>query len=301
MSSTAWFTSVGSDSRMNKMTVVSDTGVNLAALDKTKHKLAVCTSTGSGFIVDHLYLASNDGSTWIDMGIINHYHTGTGDGGFIGDAYKENPTFCDLWLTKTDDLKRAQWNEVVTSTGSIADNTDGTTGERSIKLLTGATSGATATIRYPHLKLNWASGAIFQTKLRIETFSSIAIHSGINCDDTSAADSNTRKLQAELCTVTNNNWWLRTANGSANSASDTGIAGTANRVALRIKFNPGAPEARLKVDTGTELVKTTNIPTSTSTEDAKLIVHSVKNNTAADRPIHMYGSRVAFTISDNWV
>jgi len=304
----AWTnTTPASVSKLNFMEIVSGTGTELAALDKTKHRLVTCTSTGSGFTLDHVYLFSTDGTTAIDLGIIDHTHSGTGDGGKFINIFLGSPKVFDLILTKATDLYEANWASAVywirtvTSTGTVENKTDGTTGERSIRLRTNGTSGATATISYPHLKLDFSQEALYQTKLQIETFSSIALHTGVGADDTSAADSNTRKFQAEICTVTNNNWWLRTANNSANSASDTGIAATANRVAVKIKHYPSLPETDLIIDTGTVLQKTTNIPTSGATADSNLIKHSVKNSTAADRPLLVYGSRLVYTISDNWV
>lgn len=300
----AWNKTSASDSKLNIMTVISGTGAELAALNKSRHKLVVCTSTGSGLTVDHVYLANNAGDAFIDITqSIAHTHSADDDGGSLVFIYQGNPKTCDLWLTKTDDLKKAQWIETVTSTGSIEDNTDGTTGERAIRLRTNATSGATATISYPHLKLGFASSALYKAKLRMETFSSIAVNTGVGADDTSAAASNTRKFAAELCTTTNNNWWLRTANGSANTASDTGIAGTANRVSIKIlhRMDLGTPEDDLTIDSGTTLQKTSTIAFDNATADNNLIKHSVKNNTAADRPLLVYGSRLAYEISDNWV
>ena len=303
--STPWTNSTpGSTARNNKVTVITDTGANLDALDKTKHKIVTCSSTGNGYIINHAYLFHEDGTTKTDlMSTDVHTHADSATGGSLADILIANPKFFILSLTQTEDLKKAQWIETVTSTGTIEDSTDGTTGERSIRLRPNATSGASATISYPHLKLDFGATSLFQAKLQIETATSLALHSGVACDDITAADSNTRKLQAEVCTVTNSNWWLRTATGSANSASDTGIAITANRVAINIVHYPtlGTPRADLLIDTGTVLQKTTNIPTSGATAENNLIKHSIKNSTGADRPMKMYGSRLQYKVSDNWV
>jgi hypothetical protein len=294
----------GSVAKLNGMTVTWGTGAYLSGLDKTKHKLIVCTSTGSGLTVDHVYLADSTGTTWLDLtSIAAHTHSSSSDGGILSSIFTANPKIMDISLTKTQDLKKAQWIETVTSTGTVADDTDGTTGERSIKLLTGATSGSGSTISYPHLKLDFAGRAIFQTKVRFSATTALAYHAGVGADDVTAADSNTRKFQAEVCTVTNGNWWLRTANGSANSASDTAIAFTTNRTAVKIIHMPelGTPETDLQIDTGTVLQKTTNIPISTATLDNNLIKHSLKNSAAADKNLFTYGSRLRYTVSDNWV
>jgi len=292
--------------KVNKTNVITMDGADLATLDKTKFRIVTCTATGSGFTIDHVYLFSTDGTTAIDLSAgAAHTHSSASDGGEVIKIFESNPTACDLWLTKTTDLDvsgaSTTWIETVTSTGSTANDTDVTTGERSIKLLTGATSGSGSTISYPHLKLGFGNYCFYQTKLRISTFSSLALHTGVGADDITAADSNTRKFQAEICTTTNNNWWLRTANGSANSASDTGIAATANRVKVDIEHDPlaGTPTTYLYID-GVVLSKTTNIPVDQATADNNLIKHSIKNSTAADRPLFVYGSRLYYKINDTW-
>jgi len=292
----------GSVAKLNRTNVITMDGVDLASLDKTKFRIVTCTATGSGFTIDHVYLFSTDGTTAIDLSAgAAHTHSSSSDGGEVIKIFESNPTACDLWLSKTNDLDKANWIQTTTGTATIANDTDGTTGERSIKLLTGATSGSGSTISYPHLKLGFGNYCFYQTKLRISTFSSLALHTGVGADDITAADSNTRKFQAEICTTTNNNWWLRTANGSANSASDTGIAATANRVKVDIEQDPlaGTPTTYLYID-GVVLSKTTNIPIDQATADNNLIKHSIKNSTAADRPLFVYPSRLYYKINDTW-
>jgi len=302
--STPWTNSTpASSARNNRTGVITDTGANLASLDKTKHKIVTCSSTGSGYTINHAYLFHEDGTNQTDLMQTDvHAHSDSTNGGAAIDILMNNPKLFILTLTKTDELLKANWIQTVTGTGSIEDKTDGTTGERSIRLRPNATSGSGSTISYPHLKMDFSQRAVYQAKLQIETATSLALHNGVGCDDVTAADSNTRKLQAEVCTTTNSNWWLRTATGSANSASDTGVAISANRVAIKIKHYPdaGTPVSQLFVDSSF-FEKSTNIPTSGATADNNLIKASVKNSTGADRPLLFYGARLQYSISDNWV
>ena len=284
-----------SASKLNGVTLTYGTGAYLATLDKTKHKLLVCTSTGSGYTLDHLYLCTTDGTNAIDITPLSSI-----DINLIEVLYS-NPEVIDLLLTKTDDLKKAQWIEAITSTGVISDDTDGTTGERSIKLDSGATSGASAQISYPHLQLDFSKRALFEAKIRIGTASSLAFHIGVGADDITAADSNTRKIQCELCTVTNNNFWLRTATGSANSSSDTGVAFGTSRTPIEIRHFPAEAKTELYVGSGSSLVKTTNIPVDSTTADNNLVKFSLKNSTAASRTMFCYGARLAYYVSDEWI
>ena len=289
--------------KKNKTSVITVSGNDAASLDKTKFKLVALNADGTAGDKDDLLMVNATEDSFINLrDTAEHAHTNSSTGGTVFDIFAWNNTFFVLQLTKTDDLKKAQWIETVTSSGTIEDATDGTTGERSIRLRPNGTSGSGSTISYPHLKLDFSKPFLFQTKLRIETATNLAIHSGVGADDVTAADSNTRKLQAEVCTTTNNNYWLRTANGSANSASDSGIAITTNRTKVDVEHDPtaGTPSAYLYVAGGTVLTKTTNIPTSGATVENNLIKHSIKNSTAADRPMHTYGSRLIYYISDTW-
>jgi len=294
----------GSSSRINKQLIISDTGTNLAALNKANIRAVRCTATGSGLTVNHFYIVNAALDAFIDVSASgSHTHTSSADGGSLIDIFESNPKFMDLALTKTDELDKAKWIETLVTTGTTANDTDGTTGERSLKLLTGATSGGAATLGYPHLRLGFANRVIYQTKLRFSATTALAFHTGIDCDNVTAADSNNRKLQAEICTVTNNNWWLRTADNTASTGSDTGIAFSTTRSGIKIVHKPdlGVPETDLYIDAGTVLVKTTNIPVSSSSTDNNLIKHSLKNSAAADKNLFMYGCRLRYTIADDWV
>ncbi len=294
----------GSASKLNVTGVISGSGDYLAGLDWSQFKILVCTADGSGLIEDHAYLVNDAADELIDLSQVEeHTHFGSTTGGTVTGIFVANPRFTILQLLGTHDLLKAQWIETVTSTGSIENKTDGTTGERSIRLRPNGTTGSGATISYPYMKLDFSAISAFQTKLQIETATSIALHSGVGADDVTAADSNTRKYNAEVCTATNSNWWLRTASGSANSTSDSGIAISTSRVGIKIEHHPADVETDLYINAEAVFQKTTNIPVDGATANINLIKHSVKNSTGADRPLLHYGSRLSFKIdtTENWV
>lgn len=293
----------GSVAKLNLSTITFGTGAYLAGLDKTKHKILVCTATGSGFTIDHAYLCKADGSGVIDLSnLVAHTHTNSNNGGSLTSILYSSPEIIDLLLVKTSDLKKAQWLEQVTGTGTIEDFQDGTTDERAIRMRPNGTSGSGSSVGYPIMSLLFSSPSTFITKLLIETASSLALHTGVNADLITAADSNTIKYNAEICTATNNNWFLRSANGSANSTSDTGTAMTTSRVGIRLIHRPdlGTPEVNMEIDSGTTFQKTTHIPLTGSSARKNGILHSMKNNTAADRPLKMFGCRLVYETGDSW-
>jgi hypothetical protein len=294
----------GSTSKMNGMEVISGPGDDLELLDKSLFRIVFCTEDGGSLLKDHTYAVDTAAEAFIDISVTGvHTHSGANDGGGLLDIYSGNSLFNDLNLCRTTDIKKASWIETVTSTGTAEDATDGTTGERSIRLRPNGTSGAASSISYPTLKVNFGERSFFQCKLRIETATSVALHAGVNCDFVTDVDSNTVKYNAEVCTVTNSNWNLRTASGTNKTSSDTGTAITTNRVAIRIEHYPdlGVPEVDMYIDAAAVFQKTSDIPTSGASAANNIIKHSIKNSTAADRPIHVYPSRLVYMVSDNWV
>lgn len=293
----------GSASKLNGMDCISGPGDDLADLDKTTIRLVFCTEDGSGLLKDHLYTVDAEAENFIDVTSTgSHTHSGTNDGGGLLDIFSANPLFQDTGAYFMHNIDKARWVETVTSTGSTANDTDGSTGELSFKLSTGGTSGAAATLAMKGLKLDFSKRSMFQFKAKIGTATSIALHSGVNADDVTAVDSSTAKYDAEVCTVTNSNWNLRSADGSTTTSSDTGTAISTSRVAMRIEHHPelGTPEVDLYIDAGAVFQKTSNVPITGTTAVAALMKHSLKNSAASDRTYFVYANRLRYYILDNW-
>jgi hypothetical protein len=291
-------------SKNNGMDVISGTGSDLATLDKTKHRAVFCTADGGGLLRDHYYLVNAAADAFIDISsTAAHTHSATSDGGSLVNIYSANPLFADTGALFMHNIDVAKWVKTNTTTGDTTNDTDGTTGELSMKQSSGATSGASTTIAMKGLKLDFSKRSTFQFKARIGTATSIALHSGVNADDVTAVDSSTAKYDAEVCTVTNNNWNLRSGSGTDKTSSDTGIAISTNRVAIRLEHYPdiGVPEVDLKIDANTIFQKTSDIPITGTTAVANLMKHSLKNSTAADRTYYVYANRLRYHILDNWV
>jgi len=302
--STAWTNKTpASTARKNKMTVISDTGTNLTALDKAKHRVVFCTADGGEFVKDHTYTANADADEWIDITeIAAHTHYDETDGGSLFDIWEVNSDVFQLDLLKPIDWVKAQWVQTVTGTGTVEDGED-SSGVNYIRLRPNGTSGSGSTINYPTpLNAYWGREVKLISNVLIETASSLALHIGVDADDITAADSNTRKAQAEVCTATNNNWWLRTANGSANSASDSGQAITTSKIGVVIhhRGDQGTPDCLFGTNSTGLIQKTTHIPTSSHSTAGNLIKYSIKNSTGADRPMKVYAGQIHFVTEDTW-
>jgi len=286
------------------MEVISGPGLDLESLNKAEFRIVFCTEDGAELLKDHTYAIDTAAETFIDISSTgSHTHSGVGQGGDVVDIFRANSLFTILQLTKTNDLKKASWLETAGGSRTAEDTIDGTSGERSIRLRTNTVSGDAYTIQYPHLQIDFSKRSFFQFKARIETMSSLALHSGVNCDTVTIVDTNTEKYNAEICTVTSTSWYLRSGNGSNKTSSDTGVTATTSRVGIRIEHYPdiGVPEVDMYVDASDIFQKTSHVPISGVSADNNLIKHSIKNSTTADRPYHIYGSRIAYYVSDNWI
>jgi len=294
---------VASTARNNKVTVISLTGDELDALDITKHRVVFCTEDGGEFLKDHTYTANADEDAWIDItAVSSHTHYDDTDGGDILDIYVSNNDKFYLNMLKPTDWVKAQWVQTVTGTGSVEDSEDAS-GVNYIRLRPNGTSGSAATINYPAaITGSWQFPFHLVFVAQIETATSIAIHIGVDADDVTAADSNTRKMQAEVCTATNSNWWLRTASGSANSATDTGTAISANKVGIALlnRGYLGTPDCLMAIGGDEVAQKTSNIATSSSNTAGNILKFSIKNSTAADRPLRAYAGRLDYQTESIW-
>ena len=296
---------VASTARNNKVTVISLTGDDIDALDISKHRVVFCTedSTGEEFLKDHTYTANADEDAWIDItSVSSHTHYDDTDGGDILDIYVSNNDKFNLNMLKPTDWVKAEWVQTVTGTGTVEDAEDAD-GTNYIRLRPNGTSGSAATINYPtELEGYFAHPFICTFNTQIETASSLALHIGVGADDVTAADSNNRKMQAEVCTATNTNWWLRTANGSANSATDTGTAISTSKVGIALlnRGYLGTPDCLMAIGGDEVAQKTSNIATSGSSTSGNILKFSIKNSTAADRPLRAYSGRLDYQTEDVW-
>ncbi len=304
MSATPWTgQSPASTNRKNKTSVITDSGTNLTALNKTLYKIVTCNAAGGDFELDHVYYFSDDGATTVDLTeLVEHDHGAGSAGGEFLYIQMANPQALELYLSRPTDMIKANWNQTVTGTGTIEDGGGGTS-KPYIRLRPNGTSGSGSTISYTNAQsLSFTNPFKFVSSGAFETATSLAFHAGVNCDDVTAADSNTVKSQAEVCTATNTNWWLRTASGSANSASDTGVAISTSDTSISIKHEPWDATVYdyIEIDAANGFTKTTNIATTGNNTTGSILKFSIKNSTGADRPFRMKGCKLSMMTADAW-
>lgn len=304
----AWDTTTpGSASKLNKVTVISGSGTYITGLTKADHILFRANDSTGGLTVDHYYGVSADGTSLIDLSDTNsHTHSSSSTGGKLMDILRSNPDVLDSGQLFTSNVRKSLWVEVVDGTASVADDTDGTTTEHSIKLATGGTNGSSASIKQPGIEMDMSKRSWCKGMIRFGTASSLAFRFGFGADSLNASDADTRKYNAEVCTTVNNNWFIRTATGSARSATDSGTSAmVTTRQSLRLEHYPdlGTPKVDLYIDEGSVFTKTSNIPTTYASDDPApddIFRQNLKNNTGSDRTAFLYGVRYAYQTSSDW-
>jgi hypothetical protein len=303
-------TTTGSPSKLNLTTVIHGSGAYLATLDKSKHKIVICTSSGSGFTVDHAYLANNAADEWLDLSDVDeHDHYDTSGGGSYNAILRRNTHILDTGIRGISNLtadSTGLYRQSVSGTGAHTTQTDGTTAERYIEADTGGTISSTTSIHTPiNLSVDFTLDSNWRCKHQIQTATSLALKTGMGMESLSASDDNNRKYGAEICTTVNSNWFAASANGTTRSSSDTGEAMTTNKRAVQAYCFPDTPKFDLHIENFVTYTKTSNIPTTSAANEPSrgaIFRYSTKNNTGASRKFNFYGARIIYATNDgsNW-
>ncbi len=300
-------TNPGSASKLNLTTLTFGTGAYLAGLDKTKHKLLVCTSTGSGYTLDHTYLCKTDGTGVIDIGVMQpHEHSSDSTGGSLSEILIENSLVIDSGAQFMLDMNSGNWSSAVTGTGAstaVTNYVNGTdySGEEVLKMSTGATSGSGANWKISGMPVDYGEGdSQFQAVVAVSSTTNINARGGFNCETITSADDNARKYGFNLCTSVNGNWFARSANGTTRSDADMGIAFDTSPTNITAHLREADDEIDYYVNFANKLTKTSDIPLSGSGARENLVRFGVKNNTAADRQMHAVKLRFTYYTTTEW-
>ncbi len=306
MSAPAWTDQTVADVlRMNRTGIVSGIGAYLAGLDLSQFKLLHCTSSGSGFTLDHVYLCETDGSGVIDLtSNPPHTHTNsTTDGGDYLDILLPNYTVVDV--SYLDGMHVERWTGGVSGTGSVTTITSGGsfTETEILKVSTGTTSGSGAYYKLAALSTDWTYEAFFECLTVIETnISSIAFKVGMKVENPTASDDNARKMGFVGCTSVNGNFFARSADGDSRSDSDMGVTFDADSVqSLLAHKQESGGTIDYYVDGGNKLTKSSDVPTSGEEDEAGHFRIGVKNNTGANRVMYLGALRMTYhTTHHTW-
>ena len=297
MSVPAWGDqTIGTASRKNLTGIISGTGAYLAGLNKSQFKLLHCTSTGSGFIKDHIYLCLTDGSGVTDVTAIDaHTHkNSSSDGGDFFDVIQANH---DLWDYQFNNLIYDNWTEVISGTGNTGNLKTGGSANGAYQIFcdTNTTSGSGANLKYGGIPIDYSRESSFQALIIIEiNITSMAFKYGYNMENITSVDDNVRKYGFAGCTSVNGNWFAYSADGDSRSSSDMGVAWTDNLTAILAHKQESGNQIDFWVNEANKLEKTADVPIDGEGNHDGLYRFGVKNNSAVDRRIYLNKLRMTY-------
>lgn len=272
-----------SPARFNRKVNTHLTGAQIASLNPTyPNQLVVCTSTGSGFTVDTMYIRNSANTAWIGGGGGMHKHDANTDaaGGLLSDVLYANAMKI-IWFP----------DGVAPNANSFKHETSGgatiTDVHPNVRLFCGTANGAYAHVTRSGVGVSWASAIRFVARLFVSHGSYVTARFGVcaeSANDAPAGDGGgVSRMGFEACDSagTAQNYVVFSSNGTTRSGttSTTAVAQAAAH-AYRLDFNP-AVDIRAYFDGGggTPLVtKSTAVPSGGSTVGARIIGAGIKQN-----------------------
>ena len=284
-----WIKEVITQAKLNNMTIIGETGTDLAALTgKVKGQVVIAYDTSAGFIQWFMYVW--DGSSqWIKVSLPTHKHIDSNSGGSYLDIKLDNEEVIEY----SEILSNfGDWKFNSSGTGATSDHHDNG-GDVAIRIQTGTTTtGATFAYKggtiYPDYDslLQWIwTWQLSNTNNQFFLF-------GTNIENPNVAQNNSAKIGIEWCDgQPAANYFLTTASGSARSSSDSTVALSTGVDGVKMLFTPGA-QANFLFDNGTSINKGTNLPTGGGNGVTSLIM-GIKNNNggASNRTFRSLGLR----------
>jgi hypothetical protein len=212
----------GSSALMNQKLNHALTGSEIAALQTTQKKKGMqilCTVTESGYTANHLYVIAADDTTVIDMGLTDHRHSQSGDGGFM---YLIDRALQGLYY-HYQNLSPTADAFMTTNTGNGGAITNSEV--EGVKISTNTTSGAYATASLAGgVRLSAGFPSNFKVKLRLTSNTNFTqCRIGINAEHANETNTSTRKYLMEGCSASGVNWLIASSDNTTRTAVSTSI------------------------------------------------------------------------------
>ena len=277
-----------SQSRLNRKSIFIGTGAEIAAVPLSSPATTfLCTSTGSGFTVNKLYVTKADGSGRVAVATAHTHNTATDEaGGSMYDidvanigsrvaidrmtkggyfvAYREGPATLDA--TRLD-------NAVVTNAVAT-------------RLQTLTTSNNLTQLVDGGISLSFASKIEWRIKMEVSSSAAILWRCGVNMEGVDVASNATEnKFGIEGCSTADTNFHIVCCNGSARTDTNTSVAMTGMR-GHAMYYQPGT-NVVWKDSTGNIQTLTSNVPSSGSIASDRMLRYGIKTTTTANKLMYI--------------
>jgi hypothetical protein len=249
-----------SPSIFNAKTIWNTSGTNLANHDINQDVGAVVVNeTGSGYLVDHMYIRNAEKSTWVDV-FKNHLHTSDLDGGSffsIKQAIAKSILEFNFQNAKVGMF-------LPNGAGTSVNSSDSTT---SYIEMTSTVAANPANLWAGGLRLFFGKPFILQYKYKIFNNTNVIWRAG--CGMSAVENSgNQNQLGFEGCLNTDARTSLVAGNGTTRTPTYLSASLQTNPLGLRVDFYPN-DKAVATDGLGTLVNKTDSLPLSSGATDSK--------------------------------
>lgn len=294
-----------SDARFNAKMWTIDTDTNLFNMtDKIPGQFLLPRTTGNGFTKNvPVFRSVDDANTLIPVGLTTHHHGQytASEGGALADIlfYNIGNVFAFLG---SNFMKATFWTEVSGAGSSVQEEINTDAGE--LHLESGTASGGYANIRILSNTIDLAYMSIFMTRCTYNgPFTTYLSKFGVNCEQISEANSNSRKSYGWEACSGNSNWQCFSCDGTTRSTTSASFAVDGADDVFEAQHYPGIPQIQFKRNhnTGTTVTKSNNIPTSGNTSTSRAYQMGITSTAAsATRVMHYKGSVLFGTQAGDW-
>lgn len=289
--------------RIDAKSVFWGTGAQILAIPSTSEiRLAICTATGSGFIINTAYLRSADKTQWIPI-FAKHLHDADTDaaGGKLAGIYKANQgKVKKMILSKTTDFRGN--DKSASSPVPAAVNLNNTFYTDLSTSTTDETYNNVFTS--DGLKADLTKPISFSYKAQYSHAAEIVGRVGMNVENAQTSVAFANKMWNEFCDAHG----TKIMGGSGNSLGITVQATAADVVpapnrarGFRWDYTPINQVFFSDSDGGT-LTLTTNIPSSGQIPSDRMFVAGVQTKNASQvKSMFVWHVEITYEVSDTWL
>lgn len=277
-----------SQSRLNRKTVFIGTGAEIAAIPlSSPATVFLCTSTGSGFIANELYVTKADGSGRQAIMRMHTHSTATDVAG--GSIYDIDVANAGARIA-IDRLTKLGYFTARTEAGANPATTrlDNAVATNVIvtRLQTVTTTNNFTQLEDGGISLSFASKIEWRIKMEISSSAAILWRAGVNMEAVDVASNATEnKFGLEGCSTADVNTHLVCCNGSARTDATTNIAMTSMK-GYAMYYSPGT-NIIWKDSLGNVQTLTSNIPSSGSIASDRMLRYGIKTTAAANKAMYI--------------
>lgn len=292
-----------SQSRLNRKTIFVGTGAEISAIPLTSAATVfLCTSTGSGFTANEIYVTKSDGSGRVSMRRAHTHATSADVDG--GDIYDVDVGSAGDRLA-IERLTKGGYFVVTVDAGTI----DSTRIENAVAsntvamiLKTTATINKWTQVQDGGKALSFGSKIEWRIKMQVNSAADILWRQGVNMELVSDAGTGTEnRFGMEGCSGGNAFVNLICSNGGGTRTNQsTGLGATAMK-GYAMYYTPGV-NILWKDSLGNEQTLSTNVPSSGSIASDRMLRYGIKNTAAVEKLMYIAADALYGKIGDTlWV